>query len=98
MLFLIACFAALGGFLFGYDLGLIAGALLYMEDDIGLTDDKEAVIVGMAKLGAVFGTFIGGGGALHSCVNVCRNRPWRRMRRVASEEDAASVHGCSGTL
>jgi len=51
MLVLIACFAALGGFLFGYDLGLIAGALLYMEDDIGLTDDKEAVIVGMAKLG-----------------------------------------------
>ena len=52
--------AALGGFLFGYDLGLIAGALLYMEPDLRLTEASEEVIVGMAKLGAVFGTFIGG--------------------------------------
>lgn len=60
MLVLVASFAALGGFLFGYDLGLIAGALLYMETDIALNEGTEEVIVGMAKLGAVFGTFIGG--------------------------------------
>ena len=60
MLFMIASLAALGGFLFGYDLGLIAGALLYMEPDLRLTEASEEVIVGMAKLGAVFGTFVGG--------------------------------------
>ena len=58
----IAAFAGLGGFLFGYDLGLIAGALLYMDtdEDLHLTTASSEVIVGMAKLGAVFGTFIGG--------------------------------------
>ena len=60
MLFMIESLAALGGFLFGYDLGLIAGALLYMEPDLRLTEASEEVIVGMAKLGAVFGTFVGG--------------------------------------
>jgi SP family myo-inositol transporter-like MFS transporter 13 len=60
MLVFIASFAALGGFLFGYDLGLIAGALLYMETDLALTESTEEVIVGMAKVGAFFGTFIGG--------------------------------------
>jgi MFS family permease len=58
----IAAFAGLGGFLFGYDLGLIAGALLYMDtdEDLHLTTASSEAIVGTAKLGAVFGTFIGG--------------------------------------
>ena len=60
MLLLIASFAGLGGFLFGYDLGLIAGALVYMEASLHLRESSEEVIVGMAKLGAVFGTFVGG--------------------------------------
>eukprot|EP00740_Mantoniella_antarctica_P009824 CAMPEP_0181390134 /NCGR_PEP_ID=MMETSP1106-20121128/25316_1 /TAXON_ID=81844 /ORGANISM="Mantoniella antarctica, Strain SL-175" /LENGTH=59 /DNA_ID=CAMNT_0023511011 /DNA_START=78 /DNA_END=253 /DNA_ORIENTATION=+ len=59
MLVLVASFAAMGGFLFGYDLGLIAGALMYMETDLSLGEGTEELIVGMAKLGAVFGTFIG---------------------------------------
>ena len=61
-LFKIASFACLGGFLFGYDLGLIAGALLYMDTDtdLHLSTKTSEVIVGTAKLGAVFGTFIGG--------------------------------------
>ena len=60
MLLLIASFAGLGGFLFGYDLGLIAGARVYMEASLHLRESSEEVIVGMAKLGAVFGTFVGG--------------------------------------
>ena len=56
MLFMIASLAALGGFLFGYDLGLIAGALLYMEPDLRLTEASEEVIVGMAKLGCLLYT------------------------------------------
>eukprot|EP00892_Ulva_mutabilis_P011254 jgi/Ulvmu1/8500/UM044_0034.1 len=57
---LIASFAALGGFLFGYDLGLIGGAMLDIEDAFNTTDTEEAAIVGAAKAGAVLGTFFGG--------------------------------------
>ena len=46
MLLLIASFAGLGGFLFGYDLGLIAGALVYMEASLHLRESSEEVIVG----------------------------------------------------
>ena len=47
----IAAFAGLGGFLFGYDLGLIAGALLYMDtdEDLHLTTASSEVIVGMVR-------------------------------------------------
>ncbi|KAK3262149.1 hypothetical protein CYMTET_28978 [Cymbomonas tetramitiformis] len=65
MLLRVASFGALGGFLFGYDLALIGGALLYMEEDLFLTELEIELIVGGAKFGAVFGTFIGG--ALMSC-------------------------------
>ena len=56
MLFLVVAFAGLGGFMFGYDLGVIAGALLYM----GLRDADASLVVAAAKFGAVCGTFVGG--------------------------------------
>jgi MFS family permease len=61
MLVRIALFAALGGFLFGLDLGLIGGAMLGISRSLSIESDavKEA-IVGAAKLGAVAGTFLGG--------------------------------------
>ena len=46
--------------MFGYDLGLISGAILYIHDELGTTEVQEEAIVGAAKFGAVFGTFIGG--------------------------------------
>ncbi|GAX75807.1 hypothetical protein CEUSTIGMA_g3250.t1 [Chlamydomonas eustigma] len=57
----IASFAALGGFLFGYDLGLIGGALLEIRGDLELTSTfTVSLIVGAFKFGAFFGTFFGG--------------------------------------
>ena len=64
-LFLIAGFAALGGFLFGFDLGLIGGALLLIQEQLGFGDGGAQLVVGAAKIGAVGGTFAGGALMLH---------------------------------
>src|SRR5690349_16936153 len=52
--------ATLGGLLFGYDTGVISGALLYMKDDLDLSAFGEATVVSSllfpgAALGALFG-------------------------------------------
>ena len=50
--------AALGGFLFGYDTGVISGALLYIGDDFALTALTKELIVSATVLGAIFGAGI----------------------------------------
>lgn len=57
---LVSFFAAVGGFLFGYDLALIGGALLYIEDDLNVDESEIEIVVAGTKIGAVFGTFVGG--------------------------------------
>ena len=51
----VACVAALGGLLFGYDIGIISGALLFMEQDFPLTPFLTGVVVSSILLGAVIG-------------------------------------------
>jgi MFS family permease len=60
MLLRVALFASISAFLFGYDLGLIGGALPLIAADLGAGDAALEWIVGSAKLGAVLGTFLGG--------------------------------------
>ena len=43
-----------------YDLGLIGGAILSIRSALGTSESMEELIVGSAKLGAVFSTFLGG--------------------------------------
>ncbi|XP_043689757.1 inositol transporter 4-like [Telopea speciosissima] len=59
----LALSAGIGGLLFGYDTGVISGALLYIRDDFPSVDKKtffQEVIVSMAVAGAIFGAGIGG--------------------------------------
>ena len=62
MLVRISLFGALGGFLFGYDQGLIGPALqaYHSEQGYELSNFQYDAIVGCAKVGAVAGTFLGG--------------------------------------
>ncbi|KAH9748013.1 putative inositol transporter 2 [Citrus sinensis] len=55
--------AGIGGLLFGYDTGVISGALLYIRDDFKSVDRKTLLqesIVSMAVAGAIIGAAIGG--------------------------------------
>jgi subtilisin family serine protease len=56
----ISLLAALGGLLFGYDTGVISGALLYIKKDLHASDLAQSWIVAGLLLGAVFGALAGG--------------------------------------
>lgn len=53
-------FGALGGLLYGYDTGVISGALLFINNDIPLTTLTEGLVVSMLLLGAIFGSALSG--------------------------------------
>ena len=57
----VALIAAVGGFLFGYDTGVIGGAMLFMQKDLGLhTHAEQQLTVAILLLGAIAGAAIAG--------------------------------------
>ena len=56
----IAVVATFGGLLFGYDTGVINGALEPMKDDLGLTSFTEGLVVSILIFGAAIGALVGG--------------------------------------
>lgn len=58
--YVVTSVAALGGLLFGYDTGVISGALLFIGDDFQLNAFLEGFIVSSLLLGAVVGAGISG--------------------------------------
>src|SRR3954452_25009409 len=59
-LFRLAAIAALGGLLFGYDTGVISGALLFIGPDLHASSFEQQAVVGALLLGAVLGAIIAG--------------------------------------
>lgn len=57
---LVAAIASLGGLLFGYDTGIIAGALLFIRTEFALSTFWEGFVAGAALIGAIGGVMIGG--------------------------------------
>lgn len=57
---IIAVVATFGGLLFGYDTGVVNGALEPLTQDFGLTPRTEGIVVSFLTIGAAFGAVIGG--------------------------------------
>lgn len=56
----IAIVATFGGLLFGYDTGVINGALEPMKKDLGLTATSEGLVTSTLLLGAAVGALVSG--------------------------------------
>ena len=52
--------AALGGLLFGFDTGVISGAILFIKQQFSLSATMEEIVVSAVLIGAVIGAAIGG--------------------------------------
>ena len=52
--------AALGGLLFGYDTGVISGAILFIKSQFSLSSTMEEIVVSAVLVGAIFGSAAGG--------------------------------------
>jgi len=59
-LFVLAVVAALGGFLFGYDTGVISGALLFIKPAFHASALQQQAIIGSLLVGAVVGATAAG--------------------------------------
>src|SRR5207247_7297680 len=58
--YIAASFAALGGLLFGYDTGVISGALIFIKRELSLTTATEEHVGSGVLLGATLGAIVGG--------------------------------------
>jgi sugar porter (SP) family MFS transporter len=57
---LVASIAALGGLLFGYDTGVISGAILFIKRDFALNNQTEAFTISVVLLGCILGSALAG--------------------------------------
>lgn len=59
-IYMIATCSALSGLLFGYDAGIISGALLFIKQTFPITSSQEGWLVAMVPLGALCSSIISG--------------------------------------
>lgn len=55
-----AVISAIGGMLFGYDIGVISGAILFIKNDFHLSSLMEEIVVSSVLLGSLAGAAAGG--------------------------------------
>ena len=56
-----AAVTALGGLLFGYDTGVVSGALLFLKDDFGgLSSFQQELVTSLLLIGAMIGALVAG--------------------------------------
>ena len=60
IVYVISFFSIIGGFLFGYDTGVIAGALLELDKDFPLDTTKKELVVSVTVAAAAIGAIAGG--------------------------------------
>ena len=60
IIYVITFFSIIGGFLFGYDTGVIAGALLELDKDYPLKTTKKELLVSITVAAAAMGAVCGG--------------------------------------
>lgn len=60
LIYIVSVIAALAGLLFGFDTGIISGALLFIQKDFVLTTVMKELIVSSVLLGAMVGSLISG--------------------------------------
>jgi SP family galactose:H+ symporter-like MFS transporter len=58
--YLATAISALGGMLFGYDIGVISGAILFIKKDFSLSPGLEEIVVSSVLLGSLVGAVVGG--------------------------------------
>src|SRR6202795_1271801 len=104
--------AGLGGLLYGVDVGIIGGALPYLEATSRLNAGQLSIVVAAVLLGSVISTLFAGALAdwigrkplmmLSGLLFVCKIEPrpafHRGRRRAAWQRDLNPVRGCVGGL
>lgn len=53
VVFAYASLAAIGGFLFGYDTGVVSGAMLLLKDEFHLDNVQQELVVSVTVAGAI---------------------------------------------
>lgn len=58
--FACAVFASLNNVLLGYDVGVMSGAILFIQEDLKITEVQEEVLVGILSIVSLLGSLVGG--------------------------------------
>jgi SP family arabinose:H+ symporter-like MFS transporter len=57
---LVSIVAATGGFLFGYDLAVVSGAIIFLQKQFSLSPGGVGFAIGSAQIGCIFAPFVAG--------------------------------------
>lgn len=60
LVYVMAVIAATGGLLFGFDTGVVSGAIPFLQKDFGITDSSVEAITTAGLIGAILGALFGG--------------------------------------